>query len=248
MRTEKLLRLIWQGDVWVSHDKETRAFARAFQDIVQVRAVTLRIGGGEEAPVVMSEDTELMPALPLGDVLAEELGLDVPYGTLVLMMPDAAPGMASQSLGRAVAETILFAVMHSDMPVQRQTDAIYVAAHGAMRMTLAPALLDAGFDRHGFGMGMAQALARFWRGNDAIFARPDFLWTSELTAHLKRLDPAFTAPDPTVLPPDLLHVSEGPTGLPLWVTRVESTLRRVLGAPQPEMSHGTGIMSRFNLQ
>jgi len=257
MRTEHVLRSIWQGDVRPGDGAAARGFARAFQDIVQVRTLPLHIAG-TETPVVMAEDSELMPALPLGDVLAEELELEVPYGTLVVLLPETgpcAPGRTglSRALGMAVAEALLLAVVQGGLPVERQTDALYICAHAAARLTATAALHRRGVDRPAFGLGLAAGLSGFWRGGPlqgdagALFARPDFLWSSDLAAHLQRLDPAFTCPDPTTIPADLLRVSEGPTGLPLWISRVEGTLRHVLGAPSVP-ARSTGITSRFNLQ
>lgn len=259
MRTEKLLRSIWREDVRVGDNATSRAFARGFQDIIQVRTLPLRIAG-TEAPVVMAEDTELMPGLPLGDVLAEELELDVPYGTLVVMLPETGPckdmphGL-SRAFGQAVADTLLLAVVQSGLPVDRQTEALYYCAHAAARMTACAALHRRGIDRRAFGLGLGIGLSGFWRNGALslpepaeIFTRPDFLWTSELVAYLRRLDPAFSAPDPAAIPGDLLRVSDGPTGLALWIARVESNLRHVLGAPAQELEKTPSITSRFNLQ
>lgn len=259
MRTEQVLRSVWQGDVRPGDSTSARGFARAFQDIIQVRTLPLRLAG-QSAPVVMAEDVELMPALPLGDVLAEELGLDVPYGTLVVLLPEDGPCATgrtglSRALGMAVAETLLLAIVQSGLPVDRQTDALYICAHAAARLTATAALHRRGVDRPAFGLGLAAGLAGFWRAGPlalvdeaALFARPDFLWSPDLAAHLQRLDPAFTAPDPARIPGDLLRVSEGPTGLALWVSRVEAALRRELGAPAARAPSGSGIISRFNLQ
>ena len=259
IRTESVLRCIWQGDVRPGDCTSARGFARAFQEIVQVRPLPLRLAG-EGTPLVMAEDAELMPGLLLGDVLAEELGLDVPYGTLVLLLPEAGPCAAgrtglSRALGMAVAEALLLAVMRSGLPVDRQTDALYLCAHAAARITATATLHRRGVDRPAFGLGLAAGLAAFWRGGPAspideaaLFARPDFLWSAELTGHLTRLDPAFTAPDPARIPTGLLRVSDGPTGLPLWVSRVEMAVRRELGATGDVPASASGITSRFNLQ
>lgn len=258
MRTEEVLRSIWQGDVRPGDGTAARGFARSFEDIVQTRVLPLRIAG-PETPVVMAEDAELMPALPLGDVLAEELGLDVPYGTLVVLLPETgpcAPGGTglSRALGMAVAEALLLAVVQGGLPVERQTDALYICAHAAARLAATAALHRRGVDRPAFGLGLAAGLSGFWHGGPlapgdaaAIFARPDFLWSSELAAHLHRLDPGFTCPDPTAISADLLRVSDAPTGVPLWISRVEGTLRHVLGAPS-QAARDTGLTSRFNLQ
>lgn len=260
MRTENLLRLIWQGDVRAAADAKAHGFARAFQDIVQARMLVLSCGGGVTRPVVMAEDVELMPALPLGDVLAEELGLDVPYGTLVVMLPETGPCTdrthgASRALGLATADALLYGILHGALPMERQTDAIYVAAHSALRMAGAPAQHRRGVDQRAFGLGLAAGLAQFWHAGplsltdeSLLFARSDFLWSSELTAHLQRLDPAFTAPDPTHVPRDLLNVSTGPTGVSLWIARLEDAIREHLGAPAHHMARSQGITSRFNLQ
>ena len=57
----------------------------------------------------MSDSLELAPGLPLGDVLVEELPLDLDYDTLVVMLPSGEQNLGSL-LGGAVAESLILAL------------------------------------------------------------------------------------------------------------------------------------------
>ncbi|GAA6209915.1 hypothetical protein NBRC116601_32080 [Cognatishimia sp. WU-CL00825] len=61
-------------------------------------------------PIAMMESAEVLPGISLGDVLAEELGLDVPYGALVLVQPQGfsdAKDYSGNRLGELLGNVIL---------------------------------------------------------------------------------------------------------------------------------------------
>ncbi|TMV85816.1 hypothetical protein FGG78_20440 [Thioclava sp. BHET1] len=57
--------------------------------LLPVRTITLRSAVAIGGICVLPESTELMPGLSLGDVLAEELDLSVPYGVLIVIEESA---------------------------------------------------------------------------------------------------------------------------------------------------------------
>ena len=257
MKSEQLLRRIWQGDLTLADDREAAWIKTGFNQMIGARTVCVRMAG-LVAPRLYAEGTELEPGLSLGDVLAEEIGLDMPYDTFVLVLPDVtqtgSPVTLSRDLGASVGEAILYA---SDLMlrIDRQTDAIYTLAHSAAHLAAARMLALHGVDPRAFCAGLGQSLGGFWRGSSRrkiqgrdLFQRPDFLWQSELRSYLTALDPCFTSPNHIAIPGDLLQL--GDTGLDVdeWVHRLDIAVRSVLGhaaMPTPRVS---GITSRFNLQ
>ncbi|WP_163851513.1 hypothetical protein [Pseudooceanicola aestuarii] len=211
---------------------ETR-FSAAFEALVPASATFLSCRGAD-LPRVLTDDTELAPALPLGDVLAEELALDVPYDCLVVLVPEGADDRFSRALGRAVGDCLLIAQDRGHLPMERETDALFMLAHSAARLACTARLRDLGVEARPFCLGLADSLDRFWcrgaakGGSGALFARSDFLSQPQLTAYLRRLDPCFTAPEPRRIPIDLLTVSGSGLGVGDWIACLQAGLREAL--------------------
>ncbi len=77
---------------------------------MDLTVITLTSKGDLPQPIAMMESAEVLPGTSLGDVLAEELGLDVPYGALVLVQPQgfaAAKDYSGNRLGELLGNVIL---------------------------------------------------------------------------------------------------------------------------------------------
>lgn len=255
MRSGDVLKLIWRDGVALPEMVFGLRFHAALTAILPVRSEVLMARGDCERPLVMADDLELAPALPLGDVLVEELPLDLPYGTMVVMLPDTQAPF-SQLLGETVGEALLLAQSLSGIPMEHETDALYIMAHAAMRRAAALGLEGHEVDPQGFCRGLGRALSRHWLAerrpllpDPMLFQRSDFLWQRQLAVYLSDLDPGFTSPDPLLVPEDLLRVSDTPLRLADWAGRTETMLRAVMGAPEREdVPLKTSLAARFNLQ
>lgn len=84
MKRSVFLEQIWGGSVTLFEGGEPGEIARGVMALLPVRTVSLRNAGSHELPRIMSEAEELLPGLTLGDVLGEELGIDVPFGALIV--------------------------------------------------------------------------------------------------------------------------------------------------------------------
>ncbi|MBE9637124.1 hypothetical protein IQ782_09760 [Salipiger pacificus] len=227
----------------------------ALTAILPVQAETLMARGDCRHPLVMADELELAPALPLGDVLVEELPLDLPYGTMVVMLPVSGVSF-SQLLGETVAEALLLAQSLGGVPMEHETDALYIMAHAAMRRAAALGREGHEVEPQGFCRGLGRSLSRHWLAerrpllpDPMLFSRSDFLWQRQLAVYLADLDPGFSSPDPLLVPEDLLSVSDTPLRLSDWVSRTETMLRAVMGAPEREyMPLKASFAARFNLQ
>ncbi|MCR8550577.1 hypothetical protein M4578_22370 [Salipiger sp. P9] len=255
MRRGNVLNLIWQGEVSLPAEDRYTGFEALFSQILPVRCTALLAGGECSRPLAMADGLELAPSLPLGDVLVEELPLDLPYDTLVLFLPRSQTDL-SRLMGGAVGETLQLMLSLGNLPMERETDALYLMAHAAARRAAALRAGGAALDIRAFCEGLGRSLGQYWLADQRsllpdpnLFARPDFLWQPQLRAYLTELDPGFSAPDPHMIDDDLLCVSDDPLGLDDWAERMEIVLRAVLGAPEREnLPLQSGFPSRFNLQ
>lgn len=222
MRNRTLLELVWQGAIRPADGVAARQLARLLKDLLPVDCICLTATSGLRRSRVLSDETELMPALPLGDVLAEEMGLDVPYGSLVVI-EEAGQASVSRRLGAVVAELLLGVVRLGMFPLHRESDALYMMACAFARRGAG----HPGIDSADYRSGLAAGLGAFWTGTpdgqaepSGLFDDPDFLENPALRAYLSRLDAGFRAPLPQDVPQDLLAIPEGVFGYEAWAERV----------------------------
>ena len=247
-----MLRWIWRGQVAEGRSDESRRLTRALRSFVPVHLHCLTVQDGLDRPMVACDDMELMPALSLGDVLAEELDLDVPYDSLLLLMPARTPVRAlSRSLGAAVAEALLLALAKGNIPVEQDTDSLYMLAHSAARHAASRQLQNRDLDPHEFCLGLADVLRDHWTRSGALaqaglFAQPDFLWQPELRDHLRQLDSGFGGRDPLSIPGDLLQVGDATLTLSDWSRQLETALRSDTAPWKTKTT--AGASARFNLR
>lgn len=122
MKANVLLEQIWGGSVTAWGEGEKGEIARGIAALLPVETVCVSNAAPHAGPRVLPEATELLPGLSLGDVLAEELGISVPFGAVVVFEtvgggaavaraegemryagPDALQHVASASRGGAAA-------------------------------------------------------------------------------------------------------------------------------------------------
>ncbi len=85
MQYKHILEQIWSGSITALANPQESRIAGLLGELNPVAMVCLRSRRPMIRDYVLPEFFELVPGLPLGDVLAEELGLDVPYGALVVI-------------------------------------------------------------------------------------------------------------------------------------------------------------------
>lgn len=82
-----LLTSIWSGKIEVRYGEDMSPLATLLSSILTVPTVSLVVESDIKRPVAFADSVELMPGLPLGDVLTEELGFDVPVNCVILIEP-----------------------------------------------------------------------------------------------------------------------------------------------------------------
>lgn len=231
MLGQHVLDLIWEKSVAMPEVETSDRFLSLFSRILPVRATPLMAGGACAAPLAMSDNLEVAAGLPLGDVLVEELPLDLTYDTLVVFLPSSQRSLGCL-LGGAVAESLILALAMGDVPVERETEALHALAQAALHRAADLKAMDGSLDLGGFSLGMAQALGRHWMVDKALTTQPDFLGNPAMIAHLTQLDPGFVTPDVSLFGGRLLDVASEPVALDEWISRTNMMLRACLGAPE----------------
>lgn len=234
-RRENTLELIWRGDISPATGQGARRITRALAALLPLRIVTLVAASRLDRSLLIPAETELLPDLPLGDVLAEELGIDVPDGSLVVI-GDAAllsgplhDDDLSYELGILIAEALLGVVKREIFQLDRETDALYAMACSYHRLVGGAGFRHLGVIPAQFRAGLAAGLCTYWAGarsarsdTSGLFLRPDFLESPRLRDYLARVDASFTAP--ASIPAGLMLFTGGPCSYGGWLKRVEKAV------------------------
>lgn len=101
---------VWIGAVSVARSTQAVTFDALLSRILPIEVALFRIEARFPQPAALADDTVVVAGVGIGDVLAEELDVSVPYGSIVLIRHETAFQNLSFELGAAVAE-ILSAVM-----------------------------------------------------------------------------------------------------------------------------------------
>lgn len=89
MVRKDLLQQIWGGDLTEAAQSETTPLTGILSSLTKLPVVTLTSAHEAAQPFAMMEDTDILEGVSLGDVLSEELGIDVPFGAIVLVQPQS---------------------------------------------------------------------------------------------------------------------------------------------------------------
>lgn len=109
MDRNDLLTIIWSGKVKVRSSSDRSPLATLLDGILSVPTVSLIATTGIKRPTAFADSAELMPGLQLGDVLAEELGFDIPINCVILLEPETSAEAATLSatdLGRDLGRVL----------------------------------------------------------------------------------------------------------------------------------------------
>jgi hypothetical protein len=233
MQSSDLLEAIWRGDVACAGDTDAATgFGRILDRIMPMRRVELQRGdrtGGQ----VLPEQTELMPALALGDVIEEELERVAPYGALVVILdraalrPGAGEAARSRLAGRLAGELLIDAVQRGAFPVEHETDALYLLALSYDALAHSETMHRMGLIAAPFRAGLAEVLADYWigasvPGSDAarLLGGSIFLGNPRLRDYLAAMDASFTAPSVTLADAALIDFEGRVRGHDDWLRAI----------------------------
>ncbi|MEM1066438.1 MAG: hypothetical protein AAGJ74_13140 [Pseudomonadota bacterium] len=120
--TNTLLHAIWTGEVAAVLPHQKHKFFDLLTVLLKTQVVLIEVPEGPLCGQVLQETAELMPDLPLGDVLAEELDLDIPAGSVVVCLSANGLGATGdlptvwKALGAVAAQMIVDVVQLADAP------------------------------------------------------------------------------------------------------------------------------------
>ncbi len=243
MQSSRILEAIWRGDVRPATGGSARRMRRILNALLPVHSVALVAQRGVGHGCVLPDETELMPALPLGDVLAEELEIDVPYGAMVVIS-DAAMAedkvdddQVSYACGISIGEALIDVMRRGVFSLERETDALYIMALSYHRMAEGSGFQHLGLVPAQFHAGMAAALGAYWSGarssltdDSGLFLRSDFLECAKLRSYLKTLDGCFSAPAPQRITASLMLFAGAPLRHDEWLELVAEAVTEAMYA------------------
>ncbi|MGJ8544655.1 MAG: hypothetical protein ACSHWZ_04360 [Sulfitobacter sp.] len=151
-------------------------------------------------PAAMPEDIEPIPGICLGDILAEELDADVPYGALVVIRNQNALPNISYAAGALVGEALLRVIGRGMFPLADEDSVLYALGLAYYRAAQADELVQLGLEAASFRAGLNAVLARYWAlpseamclfSNDATLRNLPVLKRAELRRDM--VTPSFAA-------------------------------------------------------
>ena len=127
--TDQLLNAVWTDQVNLLDTEDSSELRSILDDLLPFQKILLIVPDGPLCNRVFAEETELLPALPFGDVLAEELSINVPSGAIIVCLSKrlVASGFEdaelSMCLGRICGEVIADAVHLGNYRIDREHEA-----------------------------------------------------------------------------------------------------------------------------
>jgi hypothetical protein len=116
---DALLAQIWGGGIEIDATSDPSGLTALLTSMISAPLVVLKADAALDRPYAFMEMTEVMEGVILGDVLAEELGLEVPYGAMILIEPKGYFESQPQS-GTALGQLlglVLMDIAHPDAPL-----------------------------------------------------------------------------------------------------------------------------------
>ncbi len=186
-QSRKLLNSIWSGDTIVARENNAPQIQGLIGEIFPMDSILLRVPDGPLCGRVFRDDAEVLPSLPIGDVIAEEFAVDVPHGTLIiccsdgLLSGDCGADHCSSWLAHICAEIILDTVLLGNYRIEAENEVFSILASDALSSALTSQVTSIGFDASLFGKALARKLdgciRKYAIGYEQTFCDED-AWTS----------------------------------------------------------------------
>jgi hypothetical protein len=121
-----VLSVLWSGKSKIVAGDETIVFSALLLELFPGKTILVGVEDGAIPERVLLDDTEVMPSLSLGDVVAEELNITVPYGTVIVFapssvfLPTASAAQLGNAIGHAYGQIIIEALHRGGFPMERE--------------------------------------------------------------------------------------------------------------------------------
>lgn len=163
-QSKSLLTSIWSGETTLAGGNQTTQIRRLIGEIFPIHSIILRVPEGDLCGRVFRDDAEVLPSLPIGDVIAEEFATDVPHGTLIiccsdkLLSEDCSASVCSARLADICSEIILDSVLLGNYQIETETEVFHLLASDALSSAYSHKPTSFDFDASIFGSALASKL------------------------------------------------------------------------------------------
>ena len=201
MQNTMLLESIWQGDIYASKCQRSREICRLLGQILPLDITHFTAKSGITRSCIVSEHIELLPEIHLGDVLAEELDADVPFGAMVVVFKErdwieaATQSNVSHELGLLIGDLLINLLNDCVFPIQCELEVLSVMANSYCRLIESPEFQGHKICSQSFRNGLYVSLEEYCEGHphckkgSGIQTRPQINSSGYITAHLNSTEP-----------------------------------------------------------
>lgn len=170
MQNTMLLECIWKGEILATQSDMSKEITRLLGLIMPIRTVPLGAKSGFGRSCVFSENIELLPEIHLGDVLAEELSVDVPYESMVVIFKEIGEGSpkdraaVSSELGLLIGDALLNLIKDCVFPIQCEAEVLLVMVNSYCDLIDSPEFQKQDVCSRSFREGLILSLKEYWAG------------------------------------------------------------------------------------
>lgn len=201
MQNTMLLESIWQGDIYASKCQRSREISRLLGKILPLDIIHFTAKSGITRSCIVSEHIELLPEIHLGDVLAEELDVDVPYGAMVVVYKErdwietASQSNVSHELGLLIGDLLISLINDCVFPIQYELKVLSVMANSYCCLIDSPEFQGHKICSQSFRNGLYVSLEEYCEGHPQCKKRTDLQTRTQVdnsgyvTAHLNSTEP-----------------------------------------------------------
>lgn len=169
-KTDTLLHAIWTCAVSPVHPDAKHPLIALVETFLKVKAVVIEVPTGPLCGRVFQETTELMPDLPIADVLEHELDICVPAGAIIICLSADAQDTrgnlraASRALGTFCAEVVVDTVQLAATPFADERKEMRERAQAIMSLARQLATAPGAVDVPSFKSALARGFGELLRG------------------------------------------------------------------------------------
>ncbi len=163
-QTYALLTSIWSGASKPVETGRALPLRNFITGLLPVHLVVLQVPDGPLSGRVFADDTELMPSLPLGDVIEEEFSASVPAGSIIIcvsesaLSPNCQKEKRSELLGQICASIIVDTIFLGNYPIEFEMEAFQHLAESVVATAMSVHADQNGIILSHFAIALAQRL------------------------------------------------------------------------------------------
>lgn len=257
MRNQEFVQRIWDGSITPTLADGSNPIDRLLKPLLPVKTVCLSMDDCKQT-MVWSDRDPILPGATMGDLVGEELDINVPYGTMIILhnskLAHAPLTEVSYAVGRIVGSALIRAALSAKVGTERENEALYTMSVCYSQIVQSEFLRNIGLDVAHFHFGLGSALRSFWIGTDngaadrsGIFLNPDFLENGSLRTYLRKLDPSFAPPKRELMQSNLILVPNAKAlNFEEWQTLIAISAGNVVKEAQKdvEVPHWQSLLTR----